>query len=84
LNGRQSDESEKYLTEWDMPSSHEKREQRGTTEENSIDRQGERKEAVSLRESYRDRLKREQARHRRIQNEPENEKEPKIKTDCQS
>ena len=37
---------------------------------------GREKEAVLPGEFYRDRLKREQARHRQRQNEPENEKEP--------
>jgi hypothetical protein len=39
--------------------------------------------AVSLGQLYRDRLQREQARHRWRQNKPENEKDHKIRTYCQ-
>jgi hypothetical protein len=90
LSVRQSDESEKDLTEKDMPNSYEKRkgsylrerlpvQEKGVQSRNTVEsmessavelgrrveQRGEReKEAVSPGEFYRDRLKREQARHR--------------------
>ena len=50
MSDRQNDESEKDLTQDNMPNYHKKKEER------------EKKEAVLLGELYRDRLKREQAR----------------------
>ena len=51
-----------------------RKEERGNVRGSSTEGDG--KEAVLPGQLYRDRLKREQARHRRRQNEPENDKKP--------
>jgi hypothetical protein len=46
-----------------MPNSYEKREEKDTTYKKAVQKKRERKRGSFTREFYRDRLKREQARH---------------------
>ena len=69
MSGRQSDEPEKELTEWESQVQKERVGQKAKL-------QKKRKETVLPGKFYRDRLKREQSRHRKRQSGPENEKEP--------
>ena len=74
------------MTKWDLSNSREKREEGRLLKreqygekrqfyQNGYREQGQREEAVLRREFYRDRLNREQSRHKERQNKPENEPE---------
>ena len=64
MSGRQSDKSEKDLTDWIRPTLT--RGRKGKLLRRAVQRE-KKKEAVLLEESYRGRLQREQTRHRKTE-----------------
>ena len=74
MSGRQSDESEKVLTEQDLPNSHEKREEMEATQGSSKENGSERRKL--LQESFTRTGWRENKLDTSEQNRPENDMEP--------